>query len=384
MGRVYGGALTPGPLVWRAARAARPVEPGRMRGMLLAASTIKDTAPHVRRFVEGNLAGGLDHLVVFLDHPGGAGQAEVLDYLEAHPHVTAVRAGRGWWAGARPHELNERQCTNANVARQVLREAGLDGWLFHVDGDEVARVDRDVLDAVPRTTSAVRLVVREAVSRVRWDGEPTAFKRELDDGDLALLATLGVIDEASNRDYFHGHLQGKSGVRLAADAWLTLHKAVDATGAAVETHHDERLELFHYESYSGADFVRKWTAMVEAGPRASFRPGRARTARALRALITKDLPADVLEDYLLRVFRATTEDDETTLRELGLLLETDPLAGQHRPREIDEAARRALAQGFEQWRERPKSELFRGTSARTAGEEPAPTRPSRRRRILGS
>ena len=356
--------------------------------MLFAASTVKDTAPHVRRFVEGNLAGGLDHLVVFLDHPGDEGQAEVVAYLEAHPHVTAVRAGRGWWAGSRPGELNERQCTNANLAKHVL--SGLtslagDHWVFHVDGDEVVRIDRDVLARTPQGTAAVRLAVREAVSRVHWDGEPTAFKRELDEPDLALLATLGVIEEASNRDYFHGHLQGKSGVRLGAEAWLTLHKAVDAGGGALDARADERFELFHYESYSGDDFVRKWTAMVGAGPRASFRPGRARTARALRALITKDLPAEVLQDYLLRIFRATTEDDEATLRDLGMLLETDPLAGEHQPQLLDEAARHALVQGLAEWRERPKTEFFKGTSARAGADGPddAP-RPSRRRRLLGS
>ena len=61
--------------------------------MLIAVSTVMDTVEHVRRYVAGNLAGGADHVVVFLDRPRGAGQAEVAEFLDAHPQATCVRAG---------------------------------------------------------------------------------------------------------------------------------------------------------------------------------------------------------------------------------------------------------------------------------------------------
>ena len=65
---------------------------------LLAVSTIKDSPDHVRRYVEGNLAGGVDHLVVFLDAPSDDEQDEVLALLSEHPRVSVVRAGAqtGW------------------------------------------------------------------------------------------------------------------------------------------------------------------------------------------------------------------------------------------------------------------------------------------------
>ena len=99
----------------------------------------------MRRYVEGNLAGGVDHLVVFLDAPSDDEQDEVLALLTEHPRVSVVRAGGAWWGGQRPRELNVRQCINANVTRRVLADLGLGrGWLLHVDGDEVRRTSGDL------------------------------------------------------------------------------------------------------------------------------------------------------------------------------------------------------------------------------------------------
>jgi len=334
--------------------------------VLVGATTLLDTLPHVQRFVSGNLAGGLDHLVVFLDRPAAEGQDEVAAFLDAHPQVTCVRAGKGWWGEHRPRRLNDRQCTNANVVKHLVAGSGGVDWVFHVDGDEVVRLERDALAAVPADLPAVRLHPREAVARERWDGEPDLFKRELDDDDLALLHALGVLDEASNKAYFRGHVQGKSGVRPSARAWLGLHRVVDAADAEVEAASDERFELFHYESYSGEDFVRKWTAMVASGPTARFRPGRASTARGLRALIGKDLPPERLRAHLLEIFRRTRLDDAETLRELGLLLETDPLDGDHRPTPLPAPAATALADGLDRLRGADKAEHL-GPPAREPG-----------------
>lgn len=302
--------------------------------MLLTASTIKDSLPNVRRFVTGNLAGGADHLVVFLD----AGDAEVRAYLDQHPHVTCVRTDKSWWHGDRPAELNVRQRINANVVKALLSVVEGPEWVFHVDGDEVLQVDRAALAEVPATTRVVKLAPLEAVSQRSWDGDPTWFKRLLGKGDLTLLSTLGVIDRPSNGALFHGHVDGKSGVRPALDVWLTLHLGVDADGTELEAHTDDRLRHLHYESFSGEDFVRKWTSILAAGPMANFRPAREPTAVALNALIGKGLSEEQARPYLMRIFERTTLDDLDTLRDLGLLVEVDPRDGTHVPAPWPEGA----------------------------------------------
>lgn len=352
--------------------------------MRIGVSTIKDTLPHVRRFVTGNLAGGLDHLVVFLDKPRAPEQAEVAAYLDAHPAVTCVRAGGSWWGAHRPAGLNQRQCVNATVVSHLL--AGAEGpdapeWVFHIDGDEVVRIDPDCLAAVPADVAAVRLVPREAVSRMTWDGEPTLFKRLLGQPDLRLLHLLGTIDEPTNQAYFHGHVQGKTGVRPSPTTWLGLHHAVGEGRSAVATVEDERLELFHYESYSGEEFVRKWDAMITSGPRARFRPGRAAVADAIRTVIEKDLAPEVRRALLLKIFRLTTEDDVETLIDLALLLETDPVAGTRVATPLTASAGALLHEGLAALTGVDKSAYFQGTTPDADGD--AGTGRKWRRTLLG-
>lgn len=346
-----------------------------MSSPLVAASTIKDTPEHVRRYVEGNLAGGVDHLVVFLDAPSDEGQGEVLAYLEQHPRVTPVRAGGAWWGGERPRELNVRQCINANVTRGVLDSMGLgQGWLLHVDGDEVVRVDRDALERVPGDTVALKLAVREAVSSSTWDreGQPTAFKAELGDDDLALLHGLGLLAEPSNQVWIRGHVMGKSAVRIGAHRWLTLHKVAREDRSHEPGLADEAWLVFHYESYSLEDFARKWTAMVASGPRAAYRAERRQTARTLRALISRDLEPDALRRQLERFYRLHVEEPLGDLRDLRVVQEVDPLVGTPTaPGAVDAGA---LAAALEDWRGRPKpeSDFFRGTSPTSGGEDAGP------------
>jgi hypothetical protein len=330
--------------------------------LVFAASTVMDSPEHVRRYVEGNLAGGVDHLVVFLDKPNGPRQDEVAAYLDGHPAVTCVRAGGGWWAGERPRELNERQCTNANVTKDVLAGLGLgDAFVFHVDGDEVLRLGSEAMAALPAGTTGLRAATREAVSRHSWDGEPTLFKRELDEPDLRLLHGLGLVAEPTNQSYFRGHLMGKSGVRVGERAWLTLHKVVADDGSAWPLHEAEAFELFHYESYSAEEFVRKWTAMVASGPKASYRPDRQPAARTLRALINRGLEPAALDRQLVRYYERYVEEEADALHDLGVLVETDPLVPLvDRPAADVPAA--ALAAALEERRSVVKQGFFKGTS----------------------
>ncbi|MEJ7834348.1 MAG: glycosyltransferase family 2 protein [Nocardioides sp.] len=327
--------------------------------MLFTASTVKDTLPNVQRFVAGNLAGGVDHMVVFLD----AADADVQGFLDGHAHVTCVRTDKSWWHGDRPAELNVRQRINANVVKALLSGLPWAEWVFHVDADEIVQLDRAVLAAVPPETRVVKLAPLEAVSRKSWDGDPTWFKRMLAKDDLTLLHTLGVIDRPANGAYFHGHVEGKSGVRPALDLWLTLHFGVDAAGEQLTAYADERLALLHYESFSGEDFVRKWTSILSAGPRASYRPAREPTAVALRTLIEKNLTEEQAAPYLMRIFERTTEDDFDTLRDLGLLVEADPRQGTHRPVDFPGGGREDLVALLEQVTAEPKRPFHPGQPA---------------------
>ena len=335
--------------------------------MLITASTVKDTLPNMQRFVRGNLACGVDHMVVFLDAAGAEGQGEVREWLEQEPHVTAVRTGKEWWLGDRPAQLNVRQRINVNLLKHLLSGFDWAEWLFHIDGDEIVQIDRSLLDTVPAAVPAVRLAPLEAVSQMHWDGDPTWFKTLLEDDDLALLHTLGVVEKANNGAYFHGHVDGKSGIRPRADGWLTLHKAVDDDREELEVFRHEALTVLHYESYSGEDFVRKWIAMVGSGPSPNFRPARGSTAAGLYALINKGLDEERTRAYLIKLFERTTEDDLETLRDLGMLVEADPRDGTHSPAGFPAGGREALLAGLDRLRGEPKRQ-FHPSIGKETGE----------------
>lgn len=310
--------------------------------MLLTVTTVKDSPANVRRFVAGNLAGGVDHLVVLLDDPAAPGQDEVAAELTAHPHVTCLTGDREWWAGDRPKSLNVRQRITANLVAAAAARLGWVDWLVHLDGDEVADLDRAALDALPDTVGAVRLTVLESVSQLTATEPPTLFKRLLEPEELNLLHVLGVIREPTNQSYFHGHVMGKAAIRPAAGLRLTLHHAVDARGRQVEPHLGEGQSVLHYDAWSGEEFIRKWTAMLGAGP-VRYRADRGTTASALRTLVGLDLSPELARDYLTRIYQQTTADDVPTLADLGLLVAVDPAAGGHRPAELTDVRRQELA-----------------------------------------
>lgn len=343
-----------------AAAAERIAPAARVAAVIVTVSTVKDTLAHVQRFVAGNLAGGVDHMFVFLD----ADQPGVRAWLEAHPHVTCVRAhDEGWWESDRPAELNVRQRINANVVKALLTRVERAEWVFHIDADEIAQIDRAALAAAPKDARAARLSPLEAVSRKSWGGEPTWFKRLLDEPDLTLLHVLGVIDRPQNGAYFHGHVDGKTGVRPTLDLWLTLHKVVDAERTEQEPWTHPGLNVLHYESVDGEEFVRKWTAILAAGPKVNFRPGREPTAVALQALLSKGLSQEQAAPYLMRIFERTTEDDFDTLRELGLLVEVDPREGTHTPEPLSQEEREHLDAMLEKVRAEPKRQFHPGRPA---------------------
>ena len=151
--------------------------------VILSMTTLKDRPANVEKWLRRNLAGGIDHMIVYLDGP----QPEVEALLEAHPHVTAVHADAEWYADAPAVLLNDRQILNAGLTSRLLAGLPWAEWLFHVDGDEVAQIDRAALDAFPPETRAVRLGTLEAVGQLHPDGDPILFKRLQTRDELHLL-----------------------------------------------------------------------------------------------------------------------------------------------------------------------------------------------------
>ncbi len=297
--------------------------------MIVTVSTVKDSVTNLQRFVERNLAGGVDHLVVFLDEPDAAAEG----YLAGHPHVTHVVTDEAYWRGPRPDSLNVRQVTNSNVVHALLAPFGrhaADGWvdwLFHLDADEVVQIDRErLLAEVPLSEPFVVLQSVEAVSKLQWDGEVTAFKRLLEPAELELLVALDVIPTADNREYFRGHTHGKLGVRPGLERRLQLHRVVAEDLTPLPPYDADWLQVLHYESYDGEEFVRKWMAHVSAGE-LRFRENRDRLKTALTALVAnRSLTEELRQQYLMRLYHRWVEDDVTTLGDLGYLV-----APQQRP-----------------------------------------------------
>ena len=306
--------------------------------MIVGTTTLKDTPANVRRFVENNLRNGVDHLFVYLDAP----QPRVREFLEGHPHVTCIRTDADWWAGERPSELNIRQQINANVTKCLLSAFDWVSWVFHIDGDEVMLLDRDVLAGLDPSVRVVRLALRESVARLHADEPPTTFKRILRGWELRLLVALGVLDEAKNGVYFHGHVSGKVGIRPCTDLKLSVHHVREADGENVPAEKAPNLLLLHYESYSGDDFVRKWEALVTSGDYVNMRPNRDALGDALASLLRMDLAEEVRRRHLETLYRRFVEDDVETLQPLGLLEEHDPTRGTQEPRPFPEGGRAAM------------------------------------------
>lgn len=333
---------------------------------LVAVTLVRDTAANVRRFVEGNLAGGMDHLVVVLDRP----DAEVESWLAEQPQVTTVVADDAWWGGERIAALNGRQRVVANLVREACAEAGFVEWLFFVDGDEVAVVDREVLAGVPDQLAVVRLQPLEAVA----GGDRTQFKRLLTRPELRRLKRLGLVDKVNNAHYFHGHVSGKVGVRPAVPVYFRLHSVEDDGGGKVPAFEHPALRLLHHESPTFEEFVRKWTALAASGPPPGMRDRRAAVLDAFIALADE---ADLRRrDQVARdLYDEHVVEDAAALEAAGVLERIDVTALDTTSTPVTEEQREILERSLAAQARRPKGE-FR--PARHGGAPSLSPRGSRR------
>jgi hypothetical protein len=297
--------------------------------MLCTVSTIKDTRAGVERHVERNLAAGADHMFLMLE----ADDDGVVAAFRDHPHVTGVLTDDGYWTDRRPQNLNVRQRVNADLVNTLLSFFPDAEWLFHLDGDEVLDLDRAWLGQLPSDVRCVSLTPLEAVAKLLWDGEVDRFKRLLDPNELALLHALGVLSRPNNRIYFRGHKEGKPGLRPALDLSMgdALHWVTDRYGEAPEHHISPSLQMLHYDSYDGEEFVRKWEAHLSGGG-AGFRGPKSLQRDAIRGVQQNErLGLEQRRDYLREVFERLVADPVDQLEELGYLVSPDPARHSYTP-----------------------------------------------------
>ena len=285
--------------------------------MITTVSTVKDDLGRLQRWIDRNLAAGVDRMVVFLDDRDDTRTASVLN---ARPGVVAIDADT-WWGAEVQAKLNTRQRINANAALHLVRENDPHGWLFHIDGDEVVHLDKDRLVALEDDVDAVQLSPLEALSQWEWPNDEVAvFKRLLTAEELNLLHLLGMLERPDNNAYFRGHTAGKAGLRVSSDGWLDIHRVVDDQRNPVAAHRASWLQVLHYESHTLEEFLRKWTNHTTSGHRLAARPERRRLASAMTAEGWARWPTEVADQVRRDLFAATALDDREGLERLELLV----------------------------------------------------------------
>ncbi len=305
--------------------------------LVTSVSTIKDTVGNVARFVDGNLAAGVDHLFVFLD----GDQPEVRDHLAERPEVTVVTTDASYWGRRVPQNLNVRQIVNANLVNSLLAPFPWVAWLFHVDGDEVLHVEGPA-DG-PRRRRARGPAAPPGGHRRHWDGEVDLFKRPLDKGTLCLLHQLGIITEPDNRAYYRGHVIGKCGLRPDNDLDMRIHDAWLPDGEPVPFLREDWLQLLHYETHSGDEFMRKWSKAPSATARVRTRARREQQTAAVRALFAlPDVQPEVRERLVRELYDKSFRDDVDTLQEMGLLVRHTAASDHHTPVPLSDERREPL------------------------------------------
>lgn len=292
--------------------------------MNVVCTLLKDSPANVRRFVEGNLSHGVDHLLVLLDEP----DAEVEALLARHPHVTHAVLDDRFWAGRRRSHLNQRQRVAGNLARvAVILWGGVD-WLIFLDGDEVALLDQGVIDEITPDVRSFRLKPLESLA----GGETDEFKRLLRRPRLKRLVERGVLEEPTNRHLFRGHVVGKVGLRPRWEVRVGVHSGVDVNLQKVASYEHPMLQHLHFESSTYEEFVRKMTNLTggdDPGPVMRYR--RQEVADLFReAFAAAD--AATRETRLRALYENAVLDDVHALRAMRAVTRVDALGGTWVPR----------------------------------------------------
>lgn len=282
--------------------------------MLVAVALVKDTRSNIERFLDLNLKNGADGILLFLD----AGAQPLVGPLPHHEHVTVVPLDDWWAPGAEP-PLNGRQRIVANLARVACARVDHVDWLFFIDGDEVALIDRAVLGSVPDEVVVARLTPLESISDPGT--EESLFKRLLTEEELRRLARAGLVSRPTNARHFRGHLSGKVGVRPRSDARFWIHTAVDAEGDKLPAFGHPALRLLHFESTSFEEFVRKWNSLATSGAPPGMRGRRRKILDAFLEL--QSLPAEEQRVRHVELYDQHVREDGRALLEADVLERVD-------------------------------------------------------------
>jgi len=299
--------------------------------VIVSVSQVRDTLENIRLFVEGNLSGGIDHMVVLLDEP----EPEVEEYLAGIPEVTHLVTDGNWWGAERPENMSHRLLLNWNTVSVLLTPFEDVEWLFHMDGDEIYRLDKDDLRQIPADHAGVIATNHEVVHRREWDGDPNWYKRPLNQNELSLLWLLGELKEPTPTEYFRGHsgnmFEGKPGIRPGFEVGFHWHQPMPLQeGLDVKIAGLESQVLLHLESPRLSDFLDRWHYHF-VGNRIYGKPLRVGTQNAAQALEDLGTPAEIRDEVLTEIFERTVPENLELLQKLGFAVEFDPRNGGQEP-----------------------------------------------------
>ncbi len=233
-------------------------------------ATIKADTCDILDFVAHHLELGADHIWIYLDAPNPEAKAA----LKAHPNVTPVSTGDGYWEKARGQRPNMHQNRQSYNARHAYGRAQGVTWLLHIDVDEFLWPEQPVatqLAAVPADCLVARVRPAEAMSS---DGVTDAqsgmywFKKFMADKGQR----TGLVDEIYPnfgpyvKGGFLSHVAGKIFIRTGQrDMRIKIHNVLQngvQNPGQVEL---SGMQLLHLHSTSWDHWMSSFTYRHQKG-----------------------------------------------------------------------------------------------------------------------
>ncbi len=278
-------------------------------------TTVRNEQALLRRNLVYHHHLGVDVAYVYADDPADTTLETVRDLPFVCPRSTVpADKYRGHPAFADLAEsyqyVPSRQVLNVFDAMGEARADELD-WLFHLDPDELLCLDLEAtrpgdlparLSALPPGVEMVWFEPLEVVQTgSAYDNvfaEAVLFKRPI--RGIARTVDNPVTGSPVSISSYYGHVAGKSGVKLSADARpANPHRFVRADGASLSA--ETVGHLLHYFAYDFDDFHKKLLHMKSQSD--VLRGGAQRTPqkRLWKAIMNgPDMSREALEDYYRR------------------------------------------------------------------------------------
>lgn len=258
-------------------------------------STVRAPLDDTLRFAFYHLNTGMDALILFFDDP----EDPAIERLRPFGRITVIACDDTYWQAAgisRNASIEARQIFNADRGLSIAKTMHMD-WIIHIDSDELIYTRVPLGELLSGAESdVVRFDIREAIPRnpnakEAFDGI-SLFKRPSSRLKRAIVILLGCRHAVYHREYFRGHLESKSAVRVDADIpGMGIHwPKHSGMSSGIVT--DERIVLLHFESCSFSAWNEKWARRSDGSASASkLRGNRKRQFEAYRAAAAKDTEA---------------------------------------------------------------------------------------------